>query len=222
MHDGPYHFNESYEERFVLADGTPALLRLVRPDDRELFRRGFEALSPRSRYLRFFATKNVLSEHELTMLTSPDGERHFAIGAARVEPDGSLTPAGVARFVRLERKNVAEAAIAVVDAFQSRGLGKHLLTRLSAAARERGIERFHCEFAADNERIRHLVQLLEPGAPLKINDDVVEAELLVPEVAPNAPASDLDRGAAVAKVLTASAKGAIEVRLRRLLLKLRP
>ena len=72
---------------------------------------------------------------------------------------------GVARFARLaDQPEVAEPAVTVVDHAQGKGLGSLLLTRLAAAARERGIERFACEFLAVNEPIRYLIEKLSRDA----------------------------------------------------------
>src|SRR5207244_92171 len=112
--------------------------------------RGFAGLSAESRYRRFFSAKDRLSEAELRYLTEVDGVDHFALGALH---DGE--GAGVARFVRLrDRPDTAEAAIVVVDERQGCGLGRLLLTRLTEAARERGITRFRSDVLARNQAAR--------------------------------------------------------------------
>ena len=111
------YFDADYAELARLRDGTPVQLRLVRASDKELVRKGFARLSPESRYLRFFAPKDHLTERELSYLTELDGEHHLAIGAERV-PTGADGPEGlgVARFIRLaDDPAVAEAAVAVLD-----------------------------------------------------------------------------------------------------------
>ena len=51
--------------RTTLRDGTPVLVRPVRPNDKDLLRQGFDRLSPASRYRRFLAPVDELSEAEL-------------------------------------------------------------------------------------------------------------------------------------------------------------
>ena len=80
-----------------------------------------------------------------------------AITAAGEESLGALDPAtgkavGVARFIRLEPGgDRAEAAVAVVDEWQGRGLGAALLDRLAARAGEAGIRSFTAAARGDAE-----------------------------------------------------------------------
>lgn len=163
----PYRrFHSRYRERLSLADGTWAELRMVRPEDAELLREGFERLSSRSRVQRFLFAKPRLSAEELSYLTSMDGERHVAIGAVTWSPGGRETGLGVARFFRLvHAPEVAEVAITVVDEAQGKGLGRVLLDRLVEAARERDVERFEFRVLAGNLPMYKLVQTLAPCEP---------------------------------------------------------
>jgi GNAT superfamily N-acetyltransferase len=173
-----------YEEAVVLRDGSRVTLRAVQPGDKELLRRGFERLSPESRFRRFLTSKRQLTDAELVYLTELDGIDHVAIGAVAGD-DG----VGIARFVRSAADpKIAEVAVAVVDDWQGRGLGTLLLVRLAAAARERGIERFAGQALASNQAILDLVAqihgVVRPagGAEIGINVelDQVPAELAVP------------------------------------------
>ena len=126
-----YFFGPDYEERATLRDGTPIVVRTVRPDDKELLRRGFHKLSPESRYLRFFTAMPRLPDRMLDRLVATDGWKHVAIGAevATDDPDGA-EGLGVARFIRLDdTPDVAEVAVAVVDGKQRLGLGCAQLER---------------------------------------------------------------------------------------------
>ena len=172
------HFNEHYRELVSLRDGTRAVLRLVRPDDKALLRAGFEHLSPRSRYYRFFTPKPRLSDDEVRYLTEVDGENHFAMGAVTDPPDGEPEGLGIARFIRLrEAPEVAEAAFTVADHAQGKGLGTLLFRRLSAAARERGITRFRCLVIATNAAMSELFHAIAPDAPRHIEQGVATVEL---------------------------------------------
>jgi hypothetical protein len=90
-----FHFNHDYREKAMLRDGHAVTLRLVRATDKELLRRGFERMSPESRYRRFFAAKKTLSEAELVYLTELDGLNHFAIAATLDEPEGTEEGVGI-------------------------------------------------------------------------------------------------------------------------------
>ncbi|HEY6035749.1 MAG TPA: GNAT family N-acetyltransferase, partial [Kofleriaceae bacterium] len=152
----PRFFTPDYVERAMLRDGTIVLLRLVGPEDKTLLRREFERWSPESRYARFLAPKQQLTDDELDYLCNLDQENHFAIGAIAEagEGDGDPVGLGIARFIRLPTQPLepvtAEAAIAVADEAQGKGLGRLLFACLAAAAAERGIERFRCEVLCSN------------------------------------------------------------------------
>jgi GNAT superfamily N-acetyltransferase len=173
-------YDEHYGERITLRDGTIALLRLVRSEDKALLVDGFEHLSPQSRYRRFFAAKKLLSDRDLRYLTELDGSNHLAIGA--VDPSGKQG-LGIARFVRRrDEPEVAEAAVAVRDDLHGRGLGRALLERLAAAAYERGVRSFRSEILASNREILALVEAMAPHAQRRrIGDLIVVDHELSPE-----------------------------------------
>lgn len=161
------HFTLDYTEHAELRDGTQVLLRLLRPTDKELLDAGFKLLSPESRYARFFTPKSSLSDDELHYLTEIDHEDHLAIGAVR-ERNGAQIGLGVARFIRLaDRPETAEAAIVVTDEVQRQGLGRLLLLRLIAAARERDIERFRFEVLSSNGGMVNLIAAVAPERTVK-------------------------------------------------------
>jgi len=206
-------FDASYREEVTLADGTRVVLRLARPADRELLRRGFEGLSETTRYLRFFAPKAELSDAELTRLVELDGINQLALGAVRTLEDGTEEGLGIARFARdPAAPEVAEAAVTVTDAAQGGGLGTLLLSRLAAAARERGVLRFCGEFLASNERVRALITDACPTARLVPLGETIRAEIPLDEA--GVPESTPGRG-----LLGHVAGGRLALRLRHLLLK---
>lgn len=179
-------FDGDFSEQAVLRDGTRAQLRCVRAEDKELLREGFARLSPESRYRRFLSAKNHLSDHELRYLTEVDGDRHFAIGARRLDADGvEAEGLAIARYVRLpEQPEVAEAAIAVVDPMQGQGLGTLLLRRLVEAAIERGVKRFRCVVLASNDPMRHLLESLGLEVQESHDGDLLLVDVPLPEAMP--------------------------------------
>jgi GNAT superfamily N-acetyltransferase len=121
-----------HEQVVTLRDGTRALVRPIRPDDKQRLVDGLERLSPESRYRRFLRPVTSLSERELRYLTEIDYVNHFAwvAVAADVEDQPGL---GVARYVRDPKDpEVAEAAVAVIDDYQGKGVGTVLLRMLTA------------------------------------------------------------------------------------------
>jgi len=209
-------FGGDYREEVTLEDGTRVVLRTIRRSDREGLRRGFERMSPKSRYFRFFSAKKALSEEELRRLTEVDGVNHVAIAAVAAK-NGEGEGMGIARFFRLhDEPDVAEPAIAVVDDFQGRGLGTLLLHRLGAAAMERGISCFRCEVLADNRRMRSILEKASPDAWFaRPVGGIVELELRLPQAMLEQPA----RKSTMEDLFSHVASEAISVRLGRRLLE---
>lgn len=163
-----YAYGGSYRERVQLSVGQHVYLRLIHASDKQLLREGFEKLSPYSRYARFMAAKNGLTEDELRYLTEVDGVDHVAIVAIRRHLAFRDEAIGVARFVRLRDKcDTAEPAVAVVDDYQGKGLGTILLHRLVEAAWERDIRWFNVELLADNRASKRLFAALSPEASFR-------------------------------------------------------
>ncbi|PRP91532.1 Acetyltransferase Pat [Enhygromyxa salina] len=211
-------FGQDYVETLELADGTPVRLRPIQPSDKDQLARGLARLSPESRYLRFFTEKSHLSTQELAYLTEVDGVDHFALVAVHRETGEGI---GVARFVRLAPEgddagdaHVAEAAVVVLDEFQNRGLGSLLLRRLSAAALERGIDRFAAEILGENQRIRHVLAAVSPDTEFVQDDDSIHAHVPLVAPAPDAPTDSLAH-----RLLAEVASGALELRHRLMVLK---
>lgn len=141
-----------------LADGTRLRIRPIRPDDKERLVKGFEQLSPESRYRRFFRYIDRLTESQLAYLTEVDGHDHVA-WIATLPGEPGEPGVGVARWVRLRNDpTVAEAAVTVIDAYHNRGIGRRLLLVAAASAVERGIKAFQVSVLGDNQP---MIKLLE-------------------------------------------------------------
>ena len=178
----------SFQDEHVLLDGTKVVLRHIRPEDATELKRGFDGLSPSSRYRRFLGSVSALSEERLRYLTCVDGRDHVAIVAVSPRP-GEETGLGIARFVRLaDEPTVAEAALTVMDDMQRKGLGRVLGLTLAHAAIERGVKHFRGEILTNNEPVRKLLD--EGGAVIHRADDkslVFDIDLGPPESASATP-----------------------------------
>ena len=143
-----------------LADGTLVRLRLLRPSDREKLLAGFERLSFESRYWRFFTPMPQLPECVLRRLLDIDDWDSLALVAEAGDGERDTAEGfGIARFNRLaQHSDTAEAAVAVVDHMQRRGLAALLLAALADAALERGIIRFRAEVLRTNEPVLTLMR----------------------------------------------------------------
>ena len=115
----------------------------------------------------------------------------------------------IARFIRSTNDpHAAEAAIAVADDWQQKGLGTLLLLRLVAAAVERGIERFTGQALTSNAAIRDVLSQLHAGVRVTSEGDELNVEVDLPEVP-----SDADSPAApLRRLLELVARGLVVVR----------
>jgi GNAT superfamily N-acetyltransferase len=145
---------------------VPFMIRPIRRSDVDMLREGLAQLSSRTRYERFHAVVNALTDEQWEYLTNVDGVDHVALVAYltrefRGARAGQII--GVARFVRDTRDPTrAEVAFVVHDDVQRCGVGSALRDALVRAARRRGISIFRAQVLADNVAIRRLL------APLPI------------------------------------------------------
>jgi RimJ/RimL family protein N-acetyltransferase len=147
-------------EHVHLGDGVELLLRPLRDDDKRRLAQAFERLSPETRYRRFFAPLERLSETDLRYLTEVDHHDHEAIAA--VNPENGMI-IGVARYVRSDDPTEAEVAVVVGDPWQGHGVATALLQRLVSRAREEGIDHFVALVMSDNTEALEVFRHLAPG-----------------------------------------------------------
>ncbi len=122
-----------------LADGSEVALRPIRPEDAALERDFVAALSPESTRMRFLSALRSLTPAMLARFTQIDYDREMALIAVRGE-GAREREIGVCRYITLPDAVSCEFAIAVADAWQGRGLGRAMMTRLAEVARSRGLK----------------------------------------------------------------------------------
>jgi GNAT superfamily N-acetyltransferase len=127
--------------------------------------------------MRFHSHKRRLSDAELAYFTEVDHIDHEALIAVDAA-GGELL--GVARYVRLRpHPESAEAAVAVVDDWQRRGVGTALLGRVAELAREHGISRFEALVLNENRPVIELFRKLG-GLELSSRRGVAEFAVELP------------------------------------------
>jgi acetyl coenzyme A synthetase (ADP forming)-like protein len=132
----------------LLADGSTARVRPIRPEDGPAVVELHGRLSKESVVRRYFGAHPRLSDEEVARLTRSGDPDHLALVAERA---GRLV--GIAQYDRTVGADEAEVAFVVDDAFQGRGVGTLLLEHLAAAGRRHGIRRFVADTMADNHRM---------------------------------------------------------------------
>jgi GNAT superfamily N-acetyltransferase len=190
-----------------LRDGSSVEIRPLGPEDKAGLAAGFERLSELSRYRRFLSPTSRLTSEQLAYLTEVDHRDHEALVA--IDPSGRHGLA-IARYIRSEEnRREAEAAVAVADDWQRRGLGTILLRELAVRALEQGISCFRGLVLKDNDAVRHLLETLGEVREREADEDTIEVALQIPD---RSPAGEHDR--ALAGWVRAAATGALRSRLK--------
>jgi len=144
-------------ERLALPGGRIALLRPITPQDAEAEQAFVGALSLDSRHKRFHVGLRQLPPDLLQRFIDVDQHDHVALVAQDLTLPSRLI--ADARYVRSEaHPDEAEFAIAVADDWQSLGLGRTLMARLSVHARRAGLKALFGDVLTQNRRMLVLMQ----------------------------------------------------------------
>src|SRR4030095_2099156 len=135
----------------VLREGATARLRQASIDDRDQLREFYEHLSSQSRYFRFFGKPRVGNIVEDVMHALASGD------AVTLVADVDHRIVAVAQCFPTAAAGRAEAAFAIADAHQGRGIGTRLLERLGVVARSRGITSFEAYLLHDHQKMRQVL-----------------------------------------------------------------
>jgi GNAT superfamily N-acetyltransferase len=183
---------DAWSRRTTLRDGTPVLIRQIRPDDRDRLAEGLQRLSPASRYLRFHTVIDQLSEEQLDYLTEVDHEDHEAIVAIDLD-DLDAPGIGVARYIREPHEpQVAEAAVTVADEYHGQGAGTMLLGALASRARRSGVKVFRNYVLEHNQAMLEVFDHLGADRHLEA-DGLWCVDLPLPEDESDLPHSEAGR-----------------------------
>ena len=175
--------------QWMTRDGLTVQIRSIQPDDEERMVRFHAGLSERSVYLRYFNAFKLESRtaHErLARICCTDPLRETVLVAEATTADGQREILAVARLVGPRGAPSAEFAIVVADAWQGRGLGTELLSRLVALGQYRGLRRIVGEILPDNMHMQRICQRLGFTIQPARSPDAIHAVLLL-DAASSAP-----------------------------------
>jgi acetyltransferase len=172
-----------------LSDGTPIIIRPIRPDDEPLiaaFHRTLSDESVRLRYLYSAKLDQRTAHQRLARVCFVDFDRDLVLVAERAGGPGTREILAVGRLSR-DRPHAcigdqscdAEFALLVGDPWQGRGLGAQLLERLVDVARAERIQRIHSDILPHNLRMLRLCARLHFVLTPASDDDVVSASFVV-------------------------------------------
>ncbi|KQV67755.1 hypothetical protein ASC64_11080 [Nocardioides sp. Root122] len=155
----------------LLADGTVAVIRSLREDDREAVLALHESVSVDTLRLRFFSPSREAGRHYVAHLFAPDNTGSAALVAVIRGRVAGLATA------ELLSPDTAEVAFLVADEDRGRGLGSLLLEHLAALGRRHGVSRFEAEVLGDNYGMLRVFRAAGFGATRRTLEGEVAVEL---------------------------------------------
>jgi acetyltransferase len=167
-----------YRSRVILKNGGEVFVRPIRETDGPLILELFRNLSPQSLYRRFLSKIDTIPDKLLYRLTHIDYHKEFGLAAAVFDGDKE-TLVAVARYAGDRQNDSADLAIAVLDAWQNLGLGKLLLVKITAIAKEKGIKRFTGLMDSENPVIRRPLQKLGYKVRYSVRSGFYEMEIIL-------------------------------------------
>jgi acetyltransferase len=174
-------YPEQYERRCTMPDGTPVLLRPIRPEDEPMWHDLLAGCSPETIRGRFHSLFHGTTHAMAARFCCIDYDRELAI-VAEVGTDGDRSIIGVTRLVADPDHDTADFGILVADAWQGRGLGKMLTTYCLELAQRWGLNHVTAVTNASNTRMvrvfEHLGFSLE--RQLEENEVLVNKDVVAP------------------------------------------
>ena len=158
-----------------LADGTPLIIRPIRPEDAESEQNFVRELSDEAKMFRFMGAMNELSPEMLVQFTQIDYRREMALVAMAVR-DGVEKQVGVARYVINPDGKSCEFAVVVGDQITHQGIATRLMKALFRAARDHGLQVIEGTVLKNNAPMLHLMDDL--GFTTRMDPDDLELVLV--------------------------------------------
>ncbi len=150
-------YPNQYESHWLLEDGTPVILRPIRPEDEALVKELLENCSDETLYFRYFHLIKSFPHSFLIRFTQNDYDREIGLAALGMPPSPEVMM-GVGRLVMGADRSAAEFAVIVADPWQGRGLGEKLISRVIEIARDYGVKSLWGEVLAQNVPMLGLVK----------------------------------------------------------------
>jgi acetyltransferase len=148
-----------YVSPWKMNDGTPVLIRPIRPEDEPAMIIFHESLSERSVYLRYFHMEKLtarVAHDRLIQKCFIDYDREMALVAVRAGAGDVPEILGIGRLSKNPGTPEAEVAVLVTDKYQRKGLGMELMRRLIQVARDEKLESIEANTLPENVAMRAL------------------------------------------------------------------
>jgi RimJ/RimL family protein N-acetyltransferase len=166
-----------------LKNGTPVLIRPIRPDDRERVIRAFHKLEPESVYTRFFSPRKELSAADLARIDASDFATALIL-VATIGQGADEIIIGSGAYTVVDRPGhplTAEVSFTIEEDYHGQGLATRLMAVLTEIARERGIRTFEAEVLASNAAMLGVFRNSNLPMRRRLEDGVVFVAMDIPE-----------------------------------------
>jgi len=168
-------YPNQYESHWLLRDGTPILLRPMKPEDEPLVLDFLHKCSDETIYFRYFRLIKNWTHEMLIRFTQNDYDRELGL-MALAQPPSPEVMLGVSRLVMDPDRKTGEFAVIVGDPWQGKGLGPKLLEQLIAVARDQGLQLLYGDVLVQNQPMLEMAK--KAGFALKrAAEDVIRLEL---------------------------------------------
>jgi acetyltransferase len=145
-----------------LKDGTPIILRPIRPEDEPLivaFHRELSENSVRQRYFEFMSLDERVAHERLIRICFTDYDREWTL-VAEIEGKEASQIIGVGRLFLVPGTRYAHFALIIVDNYHNLGLGTCLLQHLMTIAKQENIEMIDARILSENVNMIKLCRQL--------------------------------------------------------------
>lgn len=150
-------YPEEYVTPMTLQDGTPVILRPIKPEDEPLWLEMIGSCSKESLYSRFRYFFHWQSHEVATRYCYIDYDREIAIVAEIVE-EGRKKLIGVGRLIADPDHESVEYAILIADAWQHKDLGNMITDFCLEIAETWNMKRIIAQTTTDNKRMISVFQ----------------------------------------------------------------
>jgi acetyltransferase len=152
-------YPNQYESHWMMRDGTPLLLRPIKPEDESLVSDFYGKCSEETIYFRYFRHIKKWTHEMLIRFTQNDYDRELGLMAIG-QPPGPEIMLGVSRLVMEANRETAEFAVMVADQWQGKGLGAKLVEEVIGIAKENQVKILWGEVLSSNKTMLDLVKRL--------------------------------------------------------------
>ena len=174
-------YPQQYVSTWKLKDGSPIVIRPIRPEDEPMMVKFHRALSDSSVHFRYFGlikSETRVAHDRLVRTCFNDYDREIAIIGVRNAPETKEDEIiAVGRLIKVHGVNDAEYAIILSDRWQGHGLGTHFMKLLLEIGRQEGVEHIFGQILRENQAMQGVCKQLGFAVRYNAATDAMEAKI---------------------------------------------